>query len=118
MSNPEYYHGAVQLADGSKITTKYGDAVGVELGCATDTKVWERRPIYLVPVPWESDWCKEPASPAMGTACEFAWKQYRLPHGACAWSICHAHMCSAWLQRLACLACHSYDSQWMQSVAH
>ena len=64
MANPEYYHGAVKQRDGTWVTTKYGDAGGVDLESAADSKVWERRPLYCCPVPGMADWCTPAATPA------------------------------------------------------
>jgi len=63
MYNPEYYVGAYRDAGGRWRTTKYTEDLGPEdLGPGThspaDSKIWERRVLYCVPVPGESAWVR------------------------------------------------------------
>lgn len=58
MANPEYYQGALKFPDGKWVTTKYGDAEGMDVHSAVDAKVWERRPLYCVPIPGQSAWSR------------------------------------------------------------
>lgn len=58
MLNPEYYLGAFQLPDGTWRTTQFCDEPPAGLDAATDTKVWERRPLYCTKVPSESAWAE------------------------------------------------------------
>jgi hypothetical protein len=59
MGNPEYYQGALQLHDGSWISTKYQDANMPDTNNVRDAKIWERRPIFCVPVPGHTAWARE-----------------------------------------------------------
>ncbi|KAL4442708.1 hypothetical protein ABPG77_006702 [Micractinium sp. CCAP 211/92] len=60
MLNPEYYVGEFQRADGSWATAKYADqleeALPEQRGSGGDTRIAERRPLLLVPVPAENAW--------------------------------------------------------------
>ena len=78
MLNPEYYTGAYKVAraqntnsvgngngtpgsssgsSGSEWqTTKYEDFAGEDLSLATETVMWERRPLFCVAVPGENKW--------------------------------------------------------------
>eukprot|EP00897_Mesotaenium_endlicherianum_P000995 jgi/Mesen1/10897/ME000095S10230 len=57
MFNAEYYLGAYKEGD-TWHTTKYQDMADIPLGSQSDTKVWDRRPLYCVPVPGESEWVR------------------------------------------------------------
>ncbi|GFH14869.1 uncharacterized protein HaLaN_11000, partial [Haematococcus lacustris] len=62
MGNPEYYYGAVQGEDGVWQTTKYhGDTSSFNLAQCAGSCIWERRPVFCVPVPGLSPWCEPPA---------------------------------------------------------
>ncbi|GFH10776.1 uncharacterized protein HaLaN_06152 [Haematococcus lacustris] len=62
MGNPEYYYGAVQGEDGVWLTTKYhGDTSSFNLAQCAGSCIWERRPVFCVPVPGLSPWCEPPA---------------------------------------------------------
>lgn len=74
MLNPEYYLGAYKLPDGAWRTTQFSDAPPADLSAATDTAVWERRPLYCTRVPAESAWAEArwtglPAEPQTPSEC-------------------------------------------------
>jgi len=62
MYNPEYYVGAYRDAGGRWRTTKYTEDLGPADLAGThspaDSKIWERRVLYCVPVPGESAWVR------------------------------------------------------------
>ena len=73
MYNPEYYVGAYRDAGGRWRTTKYTEDLGPEdLGPGThspaDSKIWERRVLYCVPVPGESAWVRRLDGAGVGAA--------------------------------------------------
>lgn len=65
MFNTEYYVGAYRAADGAWRTTKYTDGAPQAGPAApassdlSDCGLWERRVVYVVPVPGESAWCRD-----------------------------------------------------------
>ncbi len=68
--NPEYFIGAFQDAQGGWHTTKYGDPSPDILNNSVDTRIWERKVYYCVPVPGQADWAtaRLAAGPAQGAA--------------------------------------------------
>ena len=76
MPNPEYFLGAFKrAADGAWRTTAFCDAPPRDLEGAVETAVWERRPLYCVPVPsdgaWaEARWTGQPPEPQTPSAAE------------------------------------------------
>eukprot|EP00240_Pyramimonas_obovata_P013315 CAMPEP_0118954822 /NCGR_PEP_ID=MMETSP1169-20130426/58952_1 /TAXON_ID=36882 /ORGANISM="Pyramimonas obovata, Strain CCMP722" /LENGTH=253 /DNA_ID=CAMNT_0006902521 /DNA_START=74 /DNA_END=831 /DNA_ORIENTATION=- len=60
MYNPEYYLGAytTEAAPGVWRTTKYRECSQEALGTIAETKLWERKVYYCVPVPGESTWAR------------------------------------------------------------
>ncbi|KAL4424256.1 hypothetical protein ABPG75_001557 [Micractinium tetrahymenae] len=66
MLNPEYYVGELQRADGTWATAKYADQLdeAVPRQDAGSTRIAERRPLLLVPVPAESAWAVAPRAEA------------------------------------------------------
>eukprot|EP00884_Botryococcus_braunii_P002495 jgi/Botrbrau1/12246/Bobra.0361s0009.1 len=63
MADPEMYIGAYQKVDGTWQTTKYGDYVEEDIRDGPETFVWERRPVYCIKVPGESNWVSPPCVP-------------------------------------------------------
>ncbi len=57
MLNPEFYLGAFQDGQGQWHTTRFGGQCRTEE--TRNEKLWERRPVYLVPVPGETSWYTE-----------------------------------------------------------
>ncbi|MEW5299904.1 MAG: hypothetical protein WDW38_002727 [Sanguina aurantia] len=76
MLNPEYYQGAVRdPASGIWRTSKYGDlqlpgslgsaaGAGAAAAEASGYKLWERRPLYCIPVPGQSGWAQPGPAPS------------------------------------------------------
>ncbi|EFN53539.1 hypothetical protein CHLNCDRAFT_136659 [Chlorella variabilis] len=66
MLNPEYYVGEYRRPDGSWATAKYADQLAEPLpegalgGGAGESRIAERRPLLLAPVPGESGWAAAP----------------------------------------------------------
>lgn len=56
MLNPEYYVGEYQRADGSWQTCRYSDELDEALPQGAETKLAERKPLLVIPVPGESTW--------------------------------------------------------------
>eukprot|EP00899_Mesostigma_viride_P012749 jgi/Mesvir1/21475/Mv03928-RA.4 len=67
MFNPEYYAAAYQdPATGTWRCTMYRDALAQPIPPSAKTEIRERRPLYCVPIPGESDWSVEAARSAAG----------------------------------------------------
>ncbi|PSC74128.1 mini-chromosome maintenance complex-binding isoform A [Micractinium conductrix] len=64
MLNPEYYVGEFRRADGSWATAKYADQLDEAVPEGAETRIAERRPLLLVPVPAESPWAAAPRAAA------------------------------------------------------
>ncbi|KAH7443769.1 hypothetical protein KP509_02G050200 [Ceratopteris richardii] len=62
MFNSEYYIGAYKDGDAWR-TTKYSDVAAVPSCSESSMKIWERRPLYCVPVPGENLWVKDAFTP-------------------------------------------------------
>ncbi|KAL6782238.1 hypothetical protein ACKKBG_A06055 [Auxenochlorella protothecoides x Auxenochlorella symbiontica] len=58
MLNPEYYVGAVQLADGSWVSARFQDQVSECMPSGAPTKIEERRPLFLTAPPGTADWAR------------------------------------------------------------
>jgi hypothetical protein len=58
MLDPEYHIASFTRPDGSTGITLYDDTPPVDLEQATQTNIWERRPLYCTPVPAESAWAR------------------------------------------------------------
>lgn len=76
MAEPQYYHGAIRLPDGTWVTTKYQDGLPPEVASQvsadlSDTRIWERRPFLCVPLPGRSAWTV-PQNAAAGRS--LAWR--------------------------------------------
>jgi Mini-chromosome maintenance replisome factor len=56
MLDPEYYIGALQCSDGTWVTAKYADQLPVSDTQGRNSRIWERKPLYCVPVAGESAW--------------------------------------------------------------
>ena len=62
MLNPEYFTGAYKKGSGADArwcTTKYLDFAEDDLSQASDTVMWERRPLFCVAVVGENKWVRE-----------------------------------------------------------
>lgn len=57
MLNVEYYIGAYKDGELWR-TNKYSDAAALPPSAEATMQIWERRPLYCVPVPGENDWVK------------------------------------------------------------
>ncbi|GAQ93090.1 hypothetical protein KFL_012920010 [Klebsormidium nitens] len=59
MFDPEYYVGAFKETPSSTWhTTKYTDVYDVPIASGPDAQVWERKLLYCVPIPGQSDWSR------------------------------------------------------------
>jgi Mini-chromosome maintenance replisome factor len=57
MLNPEYHVGEYRSADGAWHTSRFCDEIeGPIVAGTTETKLAERKPLVLIPVPNESEW--------------------------------------------------------------
>lgn len=56
MLNPEYYIEEYKSSDGAWNTTRFSDEINAAISNHTDTKLGERRPFIITPVPGESPW--------------------------------------------------------------
>lgn len=64
MLNPEYYVGEFRRPDGTWHTAKYADQLDEAVPQGGETRIAERRPVLLVPVPAESEWVAAPLAAA------------------------------------------------------
>lgn len=56
MPNPEYYVSQFRRADGNWQTSRYQDELEEQVPYGSETKIAERKPLLVVPVPGESPW--------------------------------------------------------------